>query len=115
MWGNAKAYVQALWWGGKVNIYDTAVFTCTGVNDRGAAAAGAVSDATRQIDLIGGTLVMPTGQGSIDFNVTTNYWTTFVTSWIKRGIFLCYGKAYDTNANSSSRISMSLTMAPTQP
>jgi len=101
MYGNAKAYVQALWWGGNLNIYDTAVFTCTGVNDRGAGAVGAVSDATRSLDLIGGTLVLPTGKGSTDFNVTTNYWTTFVTNWINRGIFLCYGKAYDTNADGS--------------
>jgi len=89
MYGNAQANYQYLGWGGHLNIYDNATNTITLAVFEGGATGywglGGVSDATRQIDLVGGTLVLP---GAYDANVT---------NWISRGIFLIYGKAYDTN------------------
>ncbi|MGA9452336.1 MAG: LamG-like jellyroll fold domain-containing protein [Verrucomicrobiia bacterium] len=88
MYGNAQVNVPLFAWGGQINMYDTSTFTVTQI-----AAAGTTSgvwgvagptDSTRLWNLAGGTVVLPTG------------YTATVANWISRGIFLAYGKAYDT-------------------
>lgn len=75
--------------GGHLNLYDSSTATATNALLTGTAGAGqwggASSDATRWINLAGGSLVLPTAN--------SNYVTTLIT----RGIFLCYGKQFDTN------------------
>ena len=75
--------------GGHLNLYDNSVATNTIGLLTGTAGAGQFgglsSDATRWINLAGGTMVLPTGN------------TDYIDSLIARGIFLCYGKKYDTN------------------
>jgi hypothetical protein len=85
MYGNAQVNARNLWWGGHVNIYDAAAMSLTndvGVIER---TQGAMSDATRSMNLAGGQLILATGQG------------TRVSDWITRGILLAYGKSRDTN------------------
>ena len=89
MYGNAQVNVPVFAWGGQVNMYDTSTFTVTLVAGAGTPTAGAwgmpgPSDSSRSWNLAGGTVVLPTGYAAT------------VTSWISRGIFLAYGKAYDT-------------------
>jgi arabinan endo-1,5-alpha-L-arabinosidase len=87
LYGNARANFQYLAWGGHLNLYDdsTNIFS-SGVLEGGTngywGLAGP-SDATRQINLAGGTLILPTGYG------------TTVSNWITRGICLVYGKSRD--------------------
>ena len=89
LYGNARADFQYLAWGGHLNLYDnsTNIFS-SGVLEDGAngywGLAGP-SDATRQINLGGGTLILPTGYGNT------------VSNWIARGIFLVYGKSGDAS------------------
>jgi hypothetical protein len=75
--------------GGHVNLYDSSTAIATNallVGTAGTGAFGGVSsDATRWINLAGGTLILPTANSN------------FVNTLITRGIFLCYGKKYDTN------------------
>ena len=49
-----------------------------------------VNDSTRQINVAGGTLVLPGGDDGA------------VTNWIERGIFLVYGKSFDLQMTSVS-------------
>jgi hypothetical protein len=74
-----------LWLGGHLNIYDTANFRVNGyVNmDVLPESSQANNDATRFINVGGGTLVLP-----ISFSTT-------VTNWIDRGVLRAYGKGYD--------------------
>lgn len=87
MYGNARADFEYLAWGGHLNLYDksTNIFS-SGVLEGGTngywGQAGP-SDSTRQINLGGGTLILPTGYGNT------------VSNWIARGIFLVYGKSGD--------------------
>jgi Concanavalin A-like lectin/glucanases superfamily len=85
LYGDAQVNARNLWWGGHVNIYDTASMTLT--NDVGVIDLTriAVSDATRSMNLAGGQLILATGQGAR------------VSDWITRGILLAYGKSRDTN------------------
>ena len=87
LYGNASANYQYLAWGGHLNIYDNATNTIsTAVLEGGTQGfwgQAGPSDATRQMDLVGGTLILPTAFGPN------------VTNWISRGIFLVYGKAQD--------------------
>ncbi len=91
LYGNSVANYQYLGWGGHLNIYDHATNIVTVfVFDGGAAswfnpAMTGVNDTTRQINVAGGTLVLPGGDDGA------------VTNWIERGIFLVYGKSFDTN------------------
>lgn len=101
MYGNSQANYQYLGWGGHLNIYDDATNTITVAVLEGGAVGfwgqAGPSDATRQMDMLGGTLVLP---GGYDANVT---------NWIARGIFLIYGKAYDTNELNISDIQTGIT------
>jgi len=75
--------------GGHLNLYDSSTAIATNALLIGPAGSGfwggASSDATRWINLAGGSLTLPTGNSN------------FVTTLITRGIFLCYGKQFDTN------------------
>jgi hypothetical protein len=75
--------------GGHLNLFDSSSATVTIGLLAGTPSAGAFggisSDLTRWINLAGGKLILPTAN--------SNYVTTLIT----RGIFLCYGKQYDTN------------------
>ncbi len=83
MYGGAQLNCTDFWWGGHVSLYDNSIITATGGwTDR---TTGLVSDSTKQINLLGGTLVLPSGNSAN------------ITNYIGRGIFLVYGKAYDTN------------------
>ena len=89
MYGNAQVNVPLFAWGGQVNMYDTSTFTVTSIASAGTPTAGAwgmpgASDSSRLWNLAGGTVVLPTA------------YTATVTNWISRGIFLVWGKAYDT-------------------
>ncbi len=88
LYGNAMVGINWLYWGGALNLYDTSVMSIT--NGLTVQTAGAVSDATRSLNLAGGTLVLP---GSF---------TATVNDWIARGILLAYGQ---TNAPSQIIIS----------
>ena len=78
---------------GHVNLYDNSAIYCTNGFLTGTATTGtwgstATTDATRLINIAGGTLVQPTGKTSALTDLIVN-----------RGILRCYGKAYDTNAD----------------
>lgn len=88
MYGNATAGINWLYWGGQINLYDMSVMNIT--NGVTLDTEGLVSDATRSINLDGGTLVLP---GSF---------TATVNDWISRGILM----AYD-NTNDAALISVS--------
>jgi hypothetical protein len=78
---NAQVGINTLYWGGHVNLKDQSVMSITnGVDER---TQDTVSDATRSINLAGGTLVLPTG------------FTATVNDWITRGILLVYGVPND--------------------
>jgi arabinan endo-1,5-alpha-L-arabinosidase len=87
LYGNARANFQYLAWGGHLNLYDnsTNIFS-SGVLEGGTKGywgQAGPSDSTRQINLGGGTLILPTG------------YSNTVSNWIARGIFLVYGKTGD--------------------
>ncbi len=90
MYGNATAGIDWLYWGGRLNLYDTSIMSIT--NGLTVQTTGAVADATRSINLDGGTLVLP---GSF---------TATVQNWISRGILEAYG-----NTNFAALISISET------
>ncbi len=76
--------------GGHLNIFDNATNTITvgvlvGPPTSGFWGQGGPSDATRQINIAGGTFILPTANA------------VNVTNWIERGIFVVYGKQFDTN------------------
>jgi len=83
--------------GGHLNVYDNSTVKILPTNATalvgqiltgtpGAGQFGGIStDKTRWINLAGGKLILNTGN------------TNYVLSLIGRGIFLCYGKQYDTN------------------
>jgi len=75
--------------GGHLNLYDSSSAIATNALLIGPAGSGfwggVSSDATRWINLAGGSLTLPTGNSN------------FVSTLITRGIFLCYGKQFDTN------------------
>src|ERR1700722_634949 len=91
LYGNSVASYQYLGWGGHLNIYDHATNIITvfvaegGPNSAYVPSFTGVNDTTRQMNIAGGTLVLP---GASEANVT---------NWIERGIFEVYGKQYDTN------------------
>ena len=91
LYDNSVASYQYLGWGGHLNIYDHATNIVTIFVAEGGPASAyvasftGVNDTTRQINVAGGTLVLPGGDD------------TAVTNWIERGIFLVYGKQFDTN------------------
>jgi hypothetical protein len=82
------------WFGGHVNIYDTASVLFNGyVNlDNGQAN----NDATTVMNIGGGTLKLPEGWIT-GANTTLNGGPGTVTNLVARGILRAYGKAYDTN------------------
>jgi len=75
--------------GGHLNLFDDSSATVTIGLLGGTAGAGAFggvsSDATRWINLAGGELILPTANSN------------YVSTLIGRGVFLCYGKKFDTN------------------
>lgn len=72
LYGNAQVSVNELYWGGRLNLFDSSVFVVT--NSVTVQTLGLVSDATRRINLAGGTLVLPGG------------YSAQVTNWIARGL-----------------------------
>jgi hypothetical protein len=83
MYGNSQATCSYFWWGGKVKLYDNSILTVTtNLIDH---IEGLVSDSTKQMDFLGGTLVLLSGNSAN------------ITNYIGRGILLVYGKTYDTN------------------
>jgi hypothetical protein len=81
------------WWGGHLNIYDTASFFISGT---GYVNLGNVvnpiwaqSDGTRSLVLGGGTLSLPEGFNTTQLGAAPN--------WISRGMLRAYGKGEDTN------------------
>jgi len=90
MYGNSLCSVAYMSFGGHLNIYDNATNILTAGPLMGPATGGfwgqgGPSDATRQINIAGGTFIMPTGNENN------------LTNWIERGILVVYGKQYDTN------------------
>ena len=89
MYNNSPIATRYLMPGGHLNLFDSSTAIVTNSMLAGTAGAGAFgglsSDATRWINLAGGKLILATGN------------TAFVDDLIARGIFLCYGKKYDTN------------------
>ena len=83
--------------GGHLNAYDNSTVKIMPTNSTGLVGqiltgtpgagqwGGVSSDTTRWINLAGGKLILNTGN------------TNYVLSLIGRGIFLCYGKKFDTN------------------
>ena len=89
MYGNSTANFQYFSLGGHLNIYDTANLTITTFALVGPASTGfwglaGPTDATRLLNLAGGSLTLPTGN------------TAAVQNWISRGWFVAYGKQFDT-------------------
>jgi hypothetical protein len=82
MYGNAFAGIGYMYWGGHVNLYGGVLSITNGLT---LDTIGAVSDATRSMNLAGGELILPGA-----FAATVN-------NWILRGILLAYGKAQDTS------------------
>jgi Concanavalin A-like lectin/glucanases superfamily len=93
MYGGARVTCDTLWWGGHVNLYDNSVITVNqSFFDRGVTTFGVISDATRQLDLLGGTMII-----AGNANVAAVDYATFMTNYVARGILLVYGRQYDTN------------------
>ncbi|HEU6448236.1 MAG TPA: LamG-like jellyroll fold domain-containing protein [Verrucomicrobiae bacterium] len=89
MYDSSTITTKYLITGGHLNLYDNstaniAVGLLAGTPNAGAF-GGISSDLTRWINLAGGKLVLTNGN------------TAFIQSLIARGIFLCYGKKFDTN------------------
>ena len=82
MYGNAFAGINYMYWGGHVNMYGGILSLTNGLTVE---TTGAVSDATRSMNLAGGELILP------------GAFTSTVNDWISRGILLAYGKAQDTS------------------
>lgn len=80
------------WWGGHLNVYDTASFYVNGYVNMGddSNPNWSQSDGTRSLVIGGGTVTLP--EGSI-----TGGNSGSVYSWIERGILRAYGKGEDTN------------------
>jgi hypothetical protein len=78
---NAVANINWLYWGGHVNLYGGMLHVTNGVAD---AAVDLVSDATREMNLSGGMLVLPAT------------FTTTINNWINRGVLFAYGKRYQS-------------------
>jgi hypothetical protein len=78
MYGNSFVGVNWTWWGGRMNLYDNAIFSVTnGVSD---GTAGNVSDSTRFINIESNAmLILPSNFGAT------------VTNWVSRGVLLVYG------------------------
>ncbi len=77
LYDHATAGINWLYWGGSLNLYDQSVFSVT--NGVTTDTSGLVSDATRMINLAGGTLVLP-----LSFSGN-------VSNWISRGILAAFG------------------------
>jgi hypothetical protein len=88
---NSSSYTSSggagLWLGGHVNIYDTASFFINGYVNMDIAEAN--NDATRSINVGGGTLTLP--EGTISGGNSGS-----AASWITRGILRAYGKGFDS-------------------
>jgi hypothetical protein len=82
MYSNAFAGISYMYWGGHVNLYGGILSITNGLTVE---TVGAVSDATRSMNLAGGELILPSA------------FTGTVNGWISRGILLAYGKAQDTS------------------
>jgi hypothetical protein len=79
------------WWGGHLNIYDTASFYVNGYVNFGDVSNPnwAQSDGTRSLVIGGGTLTLPEGFNTTQLGPGTN--------WMTRGMLRAYGKGEDTN------------------
>jgi hypothetical protein len=79
------------WWGGHLNIYDTASFLVNGYVNMGDVSNPnwSQSDGTRSLVLGGGTLTLPEGFNTSQLGAAPN--------WISRGLLRAYGKGEDTN------------------
>jgi len=82
MYDNAYAKYNYIWWGGHIHMYGGTMDISGGVT---ALTEGAVSDATRLIDITKGKLILP------------DAFTATVQDWIARGILLAYGNTPGTN------------------
>jgi hypothetical protein len=79
------------WWGGHLNIYDTASFLINGYVNFGddSNPNWSQSDGTRSLVLGGGTLTLPEGYNTSQLGAAPN--------WMTRGMLRAYGKGGDTN------------------
>ena len=82
MMDNAQMGINYLFWGGFINLKGSSVLSITNGLDQ--SVNGTVSDATRAINLAGGTMVLPAG------------FTATVNDWISRGVLLVYGVPNDS-------------------
>jgi hypothetical protein len=80
VYSNAFAGINYMYWGGHLNLYGGILSITNGLTVQ---TLDAVSDATRLMNLAGGTLILPGGFGAA------------VNNWISRGILLAYGKTHD--------------------
>jgi hypothetical protein len=103
MYGNSQFSAlggAGIWWGGHLNVYDTASLLLNGyVNMFGEPYGGgpninpclSQSDGTRSLVIGGGTVTLPEG------TMTGGGNSGSVASWVTRGILRPYGKGYETN------------------
>ena len=82
MMDNAQMGINYLYWGGFINLKGSSVLSITNGLDQ--SVNGTVNDATRAINLAGGTMVLPAG------------FTATVNDWISRGVLLVYGVPNDS-------------------
>jgi hypothetical protein len=85
------------WWGGHLNIYDTASFYINGYVNVFSEFGGfnpylAQSDGTRSLVLGGGTLTLPENYANTQLGQSG-----ITPNWITRGLLRAYGKGEDTN------------------
>jgi hypothetical protein len=85
---NATVEINWLWWGGHLSLSGGTMKIAGGIDDGD---AGAVSDATRLMDLAGGKLIL--GFGDV---------TDPVKRWIARGILQAYGGAGTIDIDTTS-------------
>lgn len=81
LYDNSYVDVNWVWWGGHINLFDGTLDIAAGVNDF-PGPDGAVSDATRLMDIYDGTLILGWGDQ-----------TALVNNWISRGILKAFGGA----------------------
>jgi len=94
MYGNAQYSSlggAGWWWGGHLNVYDTASFLANGYVNMGDSSNPnwSQSDGTRSLVVGGGTLKLPENYINTQFAATPN--------WITLGMLRAYGKGEDTN------------------